>query len=98
MHPKKLGDWTATAAVWNDKEIIKFWPGEVTDYYGLGIELDHPGRSPEWFDSRRQELREPYAQVQLENLVRLVNTLRRAIPTIHLASGHDHATSIVSNG
>ena len=55
----------------------------------IGIELDHPGRYPEWFDSRRQVLREPYTQVQLENLVRLVNTLRRAIPTIHLASGHD---------
>jgi uncharacterized 2Fe-2S/4Fe-4S cluster protein (DUF4445 family) len=35
----RKGDWTATAAVWNDKEIIKFWPGEVTDYYGLGIDM-----------------------------------------------------------
>lgn len=55
----------------------------------IGIELDHPGRYPEWFDSRRQDLRTPYTQVQLENLVRLVNSLRKAIPSIRRTSGHD---------
>jgi len=35
----RQGDWTATAAVWNDKELIKVWPGEVRDYYGLGIDM-----------------------------------------------------------
>ncbi len=33
------GEWTVTAAVWNEKEIIKLWPGEVKDYYGLGIDV-----------------------------------------------------------
>jgi len=33
------GDWTLTAAVWDDKEIIKVWPGEVRDYYGIGIDV-----------------------------------------------------------
>jgi uncharacterized 2Fe-2S/4Fe-4S cluster protein (DUF4445 family) len=26
-------------AVWNDREIIKVWPGEVKDYYGFGIDV-----------------------------------------------------------
>ena len=55
----------------------------------IGIELDHPGRYPDWFDSRRQELRTPYTRAQLDNLVRLVNSLRSAIPSIRFASGHD---------
>ena len=33
------GKWTITAAVWNDKEIIKLWPGQVEDYYGFGIDV-----------------------------------------------------------
>ncbi len=35
----RQGDWQVTVAVWNDKEIIKFWPGEVKDYYGMGIDV-----------------------------------------------------------
>ncbi len=55
----------------------------------IGIELDNPGRYPDWFDSRRQQLTTPYTRAQLENLVRLVQVLRNAIPSIHQASGHD---------
>ncbi len=33
------GEWTVTAAVWNDKEIIMVRPGETADYYGLGIDV-----------------------------------------------------------
>jgi len=35
----RKGDWTITAAVWMDKEIIKVWPGRVQDYYGLAIDV-----------------------------------------------------------
>lgn len=35
----RQGDWQITLAVWNDREIIKFWPGEVKDYYGMGIDV-----------------------------------------------------------
>lgn len=35
----RQGDWQVTMAVWNDKEIIKFWAGEVTEYYGMGIDV-----------------------------------------------------------
>jgi uncharacterized 2Fe-2S/4Fe-4S cluster protein (DUF4445 family) len=33
------GQWTVTAAVWMDREIIKVWPGKVEDYYGLAIDV-----------------------------------------------------------
>ncbi|MCF8082386.1 MAG: ASKHA domain-containing protein [Deltaproteobacteria bacterium] len=33
------GEWTLTAAVWDEKEIIKLWPGKVEDYYGIGIDV-----------------------------------------------------------
>ncbi|MDQ1335178.1 MAG: hypothetical protein QG552_2128 [Thermodesulfobacteriota bacterium] len=35
----RKGEWTITAAVWMDKEIIKVWPGRVEDYYGLAIDV-----------------------------------------------------------
>jgi uncharacterized 2Fe-2S/4Fe-4S cluster protein (DUF4445 family) len=35
----RQGDWTATVAVWNDREVIKVWPGEVADCYGLGVDV-----------------------------------------------------------
>jgi uncharacterized 2Fe-2S/4Fe-4S cluster protein (DUF4445 family) len=35
----RKGEWTITAAVWMDREIIKLWPGQVGDYYGLAIDV-----------------------------------------------------------
>jgi uncharacterized 2Fe-2S/4Fe-4S cluster protein (DUF4445 family) len=39
--PKALrdGGWSVTVAVWMDKEVIKFWPGKVEDYYGVAIDV-----------------------------------------------------------
>jgi len=55
----------------------------------IGIELDNPGRYPDWFNSRRQQMAEPYTRPQLENLLRLVQVLRTSIPSIRLVSGHE---------
>ena len=57
--------------------------------HSIGIELDNPGRYPDWFDSRSQKMDQPYTAVQLDNLVRLLHLLRNAIPGILLVSGHD---------
>ena len=56
----------------------------------IGIELDHPGRFPHWYRSDHQEMRKPYTRPQLENLVRLINVLRGAIPSLRRVSGHEH--------
>ncbi|MEE4216913.1 MAG: N-acetylmuramoyl-L-alanine amidase [Xanthomonadales bacterium] len=55
----------------------------------IGIELDNPGRYPDWFNSRSQKMQQPYTAAQLDNLVRLLHLLRNAIPGISLLSGHD---------
>ncbi|MBA2237204.1 MAG: N-acetylmuramoyl-L-alanine amidase, partial [Lysobacter sp.] len=38
----------------------------------IGIELVNTGRYPEWLDSRRQSMTEPYRQAQIESLVALL--------------------------
>ncbi len=35
----RKGEWTITAAVWMDREVIKVWPGRVEDYYGFAIDV-----------------------------------------------------------
>ncbi|MGD8564059.1 MAG: ASKHA domain-containing protein, partial [Desulfarculaceae bacterium] len=35
----RQADWQVTAAVWNDKEIIRVWPGEVSECFGLAIDV-----------------------------------------------------------
>ncbi len=35
----RQGKFKVTAAVWMDKEVIRFWPGKVTDYYGMAIDI-----------------------------------------------------------
>lgn len=55
----------------------------------IGIELDNPGRYPDWYHSDRQVMDEPYTRAQLENLVRLLHLLKNAIPGINHISGHE---------
>lgn len=55
----------------------------------IGIELDNPGRYPDWFDSRCQIMETPYTRAQLENLVRLLHVLKGAIPGLTRISGHE---------
>jgi N-acetylmuramoyl-L-alanine amidase len=55
----------------------------------IGIELDNPGRFPDWYHSDSQRMDEPYTRSQLENLVRLLQVLVNAIPSIRLISGHE---------
>lgn len=56
----------------------------------IGIELDNPGRFPHWYRSDHQDLDLPYTRPQLENLVRLLNVLRGALPSLRRISGHEH--------
>jgi N-acetylmuramoyl-L-alanine amidase len=57
--------------------------------HSIGIELDNPGRFPDWYDSRKQAMEAPYSRVQLENLVRLLQLLKNAIPGLQHISGHE---------
>ncbi len=55
----------------------------------IGIELVNIGRYPDWLDSRRQAMYEPYAEAQLDALVALLHDLRQAVPGLQWIAGHE---------
>jgi N-acetylmuramoyl-L-alanine amidase len=55
----------------------------------VGIELINTGRYPDWFDSRRQQMSEPYATAQLDSLASLLQRLRQDLPALRWIAGHD---------
>ena len=55
----------------------------------IGIELVNNGRYPDWFDSRKQTMSEPYPEQQMEALVFLVNHLAERLPALVNVAGHE---------
>ncbi|MEP6633634.1 MAG: N-acetylmuramoyl-L-alanine amidase [Luteimonas sp.] len=55
----------------------------------IGIELVNTGRYPDWLDSRRQVMDEPYPQAQIDALIALLAQLRTQLPELHYLAGHD---------
>lgn len=56
----------------------------------IGIELENLGRHPDWFDSRRQAMTEPYPLPQLNALIGLILLLKQELPGLRRISGHEH--------
>jgi N-acetylmuramoyl-L-alanine amidase len=55
----------------------------------IGIELVNTGRYPDWLDSRRQAMDEPYSEAQIHALVALLGSLRRELPGLSTIAGHE---------
>lgn len=55
----------------------------------IGIELVNLGRYPNWSDSRHQTMTEPYPEVQIDALLRLLAMLRTTCPKLRWIAGHD---------
>ena len=55
----------------------------------IGIELVNTGRFPDWFDSRRQVMDEPYPEPQLLALLALLASLRRSLTSLRWIAGHE---------
>ena len=55
----------------------------------VGIELVNAGRWPDWLDSRRQAMDEPYPEAQLEALVALLRALPAELPALRWIAGHE---------
>lgn len=55
----------------------------------VGIELVNTGRYPDWFDSRRQAMTEPYPDAQIAALIALLATLRSGLPSLRAIAGHE---------
>ena len=56
----------------------------------IGIELVNTGRYPDWFDSRRQAMDEPYTPAQVRALVALLASLRQELPALRWIAGHEN--------
>ncbi len=55
----------------------------------IGIELVNRGRYPNWFHSEHQVPQEPYTEVQIEALIRLLRSLKSQYPGIRYIAGHE---------
>ncbi len=57
--------------------------------HSVGIELVNLGRWPDWLDSRRQTMAEPYPEAQIRALVALLRWLPGPLPMLRLVAGHE---------
>lgn len=55
----------------------------------VGIELVNLGRHPDWLDSRRQQMTEPYPAAQIDALIELLADLRQRCPALTDIAGHE---------
>lgn len=54
----------------------------------IGIELVNNGRYPDWFNSDSQQVTDPYPDLQLQMLVRLLHQLEQQLPGLEHITGH----------
>lgn len=55
----------------------------------IGIELVNRGRYPDWLDTRRQAMDEPYTDEQIAALLALLGRLRHEVPSLEFIAGHE---------
>jgi N-acetylmuramoyl-L-alanine amidase len=79
-----------------DGRISRFVPNERVAHHtrgfnprSVGVELVNIGRYPDWLDSRRQVMPEPYTEPQLQALERLLRRLQQEIPSLRRIAGHE---------
>jgi len=79
-----------------DGSIVRYVPEERVAHHvrghnehSVGIELVNTGRYPDWFDSHRQVMAEPYPDAQIDALLRLLAHLRATLPGLQKIAGHE---------
>ena len=55
----------------------------------IGIELVNTGRWPDWYQSDKQDMTEPYPADQIDALLVLLNALRVQLHRLHWIAGHE---------
>lgn len=55
----------------------------------IGVELVNTGRYPDWYDSRRQAMDEPYTEAQIASLLQLLKHLKSELPKLRFIAGHE---------
>ncbi len=79
-----------------DGAVYRYVPGTRIAHHvrghnpnSIGIELVNAGRYPDWFDSRRQTMTEPYPAAQIDALLALLAQLRAEFPHLRRIAGHE---------
>ena len=79
-----------------DGAVYRYVPGTRVAHHvrgwnpqSIGIELVNTGRYPDWFDSRRQVMTEPYPAAQIAALRALLAQLRGEFPGLRGIAGHE---------
>lgn len=55
----------------------------------VGIELDNPGRYPDWLHAERQAMSAAYPEAQIVALITLIAHLRTQLPALRWIAGHE---------
>ncbi|WEN14418.1 N-acetylmuramoyl-L-alanine amidase [Rhodanobacter sp. AS-Z3] len=95
LHPSGAGN-SGHYYVDRDGAVFRYVPGtrvanHVRGYNpaSIGIELVNLGRYPDWWDSRHQQMTEPYTDAQITALRALLAELCRAFPNLQHIAGHE---------
>jgi N-acetylmuramoyl-L-alanine amidase len=79
-----------------DGTIVRYVPANRIAHHvrgrntrSLGIELVNTGRWPNWYDSRRQTMTEPYPGAQIDALLALLAHTADTLPNLRAIAGHE---------
>ncbi len=95
LHPSGAGN-SGHFYLDRDGTVYRYIPGtRVANHVrghnpnSIGIELVNLGRYPRWWDSRHQQMTEPYPAAQIAALRALLVHLRREFPQLQHIAGHE---------
>ena len=95
LHPSGAGN-SGHYYIDRDGMVYRYVPGtRVANHVrghnpnAIGIELVNLGRYPHWWDSRQQQMTEPYTAAQIRALRMLLARLRVEFPNLRQIAGHE---------
>jgi N-acetylmuramoyl-L-alanine amidase len=95
VHPSGTGN-SGHYYVDRDGSVFRYVPDDRVAHHvrghnehATGIELVNTGRYPDWLDSRRQAMSEPYPDAQIDASLALLAHLRGALPNLRFIAGHE---------
>lgn len=95
VHPSGTGN-SGHYYIDRDGSVFRYVPHDRVAHHvrghnehSIGIELVNTGRYPDWLDSRRQAMTEPYADTQIDALLHLLAQLQGELPNLCHIAGHE---------
>ena len=95
VHPGGTGN-SGHYYIDRDGSVFRYVPDDRVAHHtrgynerAIGIELVNLGRYPDWLDSRRQVMSEPYPDAQIDALTALLAELAGNLPALGEIAGHE---------